>query len=122
MPTHTIAFALPVLPGKTEPFRNAHARFAVDRRPEFEASRQRLGVLVERGFLQHTPMGDLAIVVLEVSDPARMLSGMASSPAPLDADFRAYLRDVFGIDAGRPPEGPPSELVFDWRARSEDEL
>lgn len=111
----TIVFSLPIAPGETEAFRTAHARFVVQRRPEFEASRRRLGVQEERGFLQRTPTGDVAIVIFEVEDPARMLAGVASSDDPLDADFRAYLRQVFGLDVTRPAPSPPAESVFDWR-------
>jgi hypothetical protein len=86
----------------------------VDRRTEFEASRRRLGITAERGFLQRTPNGDLAVVVFDVIDPARMLAGTASSTEPLDADFRSYLLDVFGLDLTHVPTTPPSEQVFDW--------
>ena len=112
----TIAFSLPIAPGMTEAFRTAHRRFAVERRSEFEASRGRLGVQAERGFLQHTPTGDLAIVIFDVEDPARMFTGVSNSGEPLDADFRVYLRQVFGLDVTRPPPSPPAELVFEWRA------
>ncbi len=114
----TIAFALPIAPGKTDAFRAAQARFVDGRPVEFEASRRRLGVWAEHGFLQSTPTGPLAVVVFEVEDPARLFEGTASSEAPLDVDFRAYLLDVFGLDVARAPTGAPSELVFDWRVPS----
>ncbi len=113
---HTIAFSIPILAGKTEAFRAAQRRFVVDRRTEFEASRRRLGVTAERGFFQRTPNGDLAIVVFDVIDPARMLAGTASSTEPLDADFRRYLLDVFGLDLTQAPAVQLSEQVFDWYA------
>jgi len=109
----TIAFSIPIVPGKTESFRSAHRRFAVERRPEFEASRRRLGVAAERGFLQHTPAGDVAVVVFEVEDPARFFAGTAGSSEPIDGEFRAYLLDAFGLDVSR-VAGPPSEQVFEW--------
>ena len=112
----TIALSLPILPGETETFRNAHRRFVTDRRSEFEESRRRLGVRSERGFLQHTQTGDLAIVIFEVDDAARMFTGVGGSDAPLDADFRSYLSKVFGLDVTRPSPYPPAEPVFDWRA------
>jgi hypothetical protein len=112
----TIVFSLPIAPGETEAFRAAQRRFVVERGPEFEASRRRLGVHAERGFLQHTPTGDLAIVIFEVEDPARMFAGVGTSAEPLDADFRKYLWQVFGLDVTRPPPSPPAEPVFDWHA------
>jgi hypothetical protein len=110
----TIAFSMPILAGRVQAFRSAHRRFAIERRAEFEASRERLGIRAERGFLQRTPAGDLAIVVLDVVDPGRMLAGTASSLEPLDVDFRRYLLDVFGIDFTGAPAEAPSEPVFDW--------
>ena len=109
----TIAFSIPVLPKKTESFRRAHQRFAVERRAEFEASRRRLGVVSERGFLQRTPTGDVAVVVFDVEDPARFFAGSAGSPEPIDRDFRAYLIEAFGLDVTQ-LAGPPSEQVFEW--------
>ncbi|HEY8923400.1 MAG TPA: DUF6176 family protein [Polyangia bacterium] len=109
----TIAFSIPVLPGKTDSFRSAHQRFVVERRSDFEASRRRLGVVSERGFLQHTPTGDVAVVVFDVEDPARFFAGSAGSSDPIDRDFRAYLVEVFGLDVTR-VGGPPSEQVFEW--------
>jgi|HubBroStandDraft_2_1064218.scaffolds.fasta_scaffold95140_3 hypothetical protein len=110
-----IALSIPILADKTEAFRAAHRRLVVNRRTEFEVSRRRLGVTAERGFLQRTPNGDLAVVVFDVIDPARMLAGMASSTELFDADFRGYLLDVFGLDLTQAPT-VQSELVFDWCA------
>lgn len=110
----TIAFTIPILPGKVEAFRSAQRRFAIDRAVEFEASRRRLGITQEQGFLQRTPAGDVAVVVFQVIDPGRMLAGTATSPEPIDVDFRGYLLEVFGLDVMR-VNAPPSDQVFDWR-------
>ena len=112
----TIAFSLPITDGKAAAFRAAHRRFAVERRSEFEASRRRLGVTAERGYLQHTPAGDVAVVVFEVADPVRLFTGTAHSGWPIDVDFRAYLLEVFGLDAASAPPALPSEQVFEWVA------
>jgi len=45
-----------------------------------------------------------------------MLAGTASSTEQLDADFRRYLLDVFGLDLTQAPTVQPSEQVFDWHA------
>lgn len=108
-----VALAIPILPGKTDLFRGACQRFAVDRGEAFAASRRRHGVVAERGFLQQTPSGDLAVVVFDVDDPARMLRGMATSDDALDVQFRAYLREAFGVDLAS-GAGPASEQVFEW--------
>jgi hypothetical protein len=110
----TIAFCVPISSGKTDVFRAAQRRFVVERRPEFQASRRRLGITAERGYLQQSPAGDLAVVVIDVADPLRFFTGAATSTEPLDVDFRSYLSSVFGLDLTRGPAAPPSEQVFDW--------
>jgi hypothetical protein len=112
---HTIAFAIPIALDKTELFRGAYRRFVLDRRAEFEDSRRRLGITSERGFLQQTPTGDVAIVVFDVVDRARMLAGTATSSEPIDVDFRHYLLEAFGLDLARGTLPAPSEQVFCWR-------
>jgi hypothetical protein len=109
----TIAFTIPILPGKVEAFRSAQRRFAIDRAAEFAASRRRLGITREQGFVQRTPAEDVAVVVFETADPGRMLAGTATSPEPIDVDFRRYLLETFGLDVTR-ATAPPSEQVFDW--------
>lgn len=116
--TTTIAFALPIMPHKTDEFRAAHATFVVRRRAEFEESRRRLGVHAERAFLQSTPTGELAVIVFEVDSPERLFGGIAGSAAPIDVDFRSYLREAFGVDVTRAPTEAPSELIFEWQAPS----
>ena len=49
------------------------------RRAAYEASRRRLGVTVERAYLQHTPQGDLNVVSLEADDVAGAFHGLATS-------------------------------------------
>lgn len=62
----TIAFAAPLLPGKTEADREALASCANgDRRAEDEASRRRAGITRESVWIQSTPGGDVAVVVLD---------------------------------------------------------
>jgi hypothetical protein len=111
----TIAFSIPIAADKTALFRNAHTRFVVERREEFEDSRRRLGIAAEHGFLQRTPNGDVALIVFEVADPARMLAGTATSQESIDVDFRHYLQEVFGLDLIRGPVPEMPEQVFFWR-------
>ena len=114
----TAAFALPLTPGKTEEWRRWSADLLGPRRAEYEASRRRLGVAVERAYLQHTPQGDLNVVYVEADDLARAFADLATSQDPFDVWFRERARDLFGgLDLARPLPGPLSELVFDGGAR-----
>ena len=111
----TIAFAAPLLPGKTEADREALASCAHgDRQAEHKASRERAGITREAVWIQSTPDGDVAVVVLEAPDIEAAMGAMATSDEPFDAWFREHIRDVHGIDLAE--SSPPPEQVFDYRA------
>jgi hypothetical protein len=111
----SMAFAAPLLPGKTEQDREdmrscAHG----ERRATYEASRARHGITREAVWIQPTPMGDLAVVYLEAADLQGALAGLASSQDPFDVWFREQIRDVHGINL---EDGfPPPEQVLDFHA------
>ena len=114
----SMAFALPLPPGKTEEWRRGAADLLGPRRAVYEASRRRLGVTVERAYLQHTPQGDLNVVYLESDDLAGAFQQLAASQDPFDVWFRERAKEFFsGIDFGQPLPGPLSEMVFDGGAR-----
>jgi hypothetical protein len=110
-----MAFAAPLLPGKTEQDRDdiescAHGT----RRAAHEASRARHGITREAVWIQPTPLGDLAVVCLEADDLEAALAGLASSQEPFDVWFREQIRDVHGINL---EDGfPPPEQILDFYA------
>ena len=111
----TIAFAAPLLPGKTQADRDALASVADgERRADHEASRRRAGITRESVWLQSTPNGDIAVVVIEANDVGAALGTLATSQEPFDQWFREHVRNVHGIDL---TEGfPPPEQLLDFRA------
>jgi hypothetical protein len=114
----SLAFALPLTPGKTDEWRRWSAEIEGPRHAEYEASRRRLGVTVERAYLQHTPQGDFNVVYLEADDLARAFAGVATSQDPFDVWFRQRAKELFsGLDLAQPLPGPHAELVFDGGAR-----
>jgi hypothetical protein len=113
----SLAFALPLTPGKTEEWRQWSAEMLGPRRAEYEASRRRLGITVERAYLQRTPQGDWNIVYLEGPDIAKAFAGLAASQNPFDVWFRERAKDLFsGLDLSQPLPGPLAELVHDGGA------
>jgi hypothetical protein len=111
----TIAFAAPLLPGKTDADREALASCAQgDRRAGYEASRKRAGITRESVWIQSTPGGDVAVVVIESPDVQAAMGGLATSDEPFDTWFRQHLRDVHGIDLAA--GFPPPEQVLDFHA------
>jgi hypothetical protein len=101
-----VAFAIPLLPRKTDIDRRAmRSCWQGDRRTAYEASRKRLGITREAVWIQHSPDGDVAVVHLEADDLNRALTGMGTSEDPFDRWLRQLGLEVHGIDlkAGFPP-------------------
>jgi len=112
--TQSIAFAAPLLPGKTEADREALASAqSGDSQAAHAESRQRAGITREAVWIQSTPDGDVAVVLIEADDVAGALGALATSQEPYDVAFRDHIKDVHGMDLS---EGfPPPEQVLDFR-------
>jgi hypothetical protein len=111
--TQAVAFAIPLLPGKTDIDRRAmRSCWQGDRRAAYEASRKRLGITSEAVWIQQSPNGDVAVVHLEADDLNRALTGMSTSEDPFDRWLREHSLEVHGVDlkAGF----PPLEQVLDF--------
>jgi len=107
------AFAVPVLPGK-------NARSVSDmmrpRKEEYEESRRRKGITMERVNEVPTPMGTFVVAYIESERSfADTMAAMAASDLPLDRDFNAATADVHGMDMSQPPPGPPPETIAEWQ-------
>ena len=113
--SQAIAFAAPLLPGKTDADREALLScWQGDRKADHEASRKRLGITRESVWIQNTPGGDVAVVVIEAADIPAAMGGLATSDEPFDKWFREHIREVHGMDLA---EGfPPPEQTMDFRA------
>lgn len=95
----TICFALPLLPGTTDADRDEMlACWRGERATAYRRSRARHGITREATWIQATPGGDLAIVLLESDDLAASLYGIATSSDPFDVWFRAHVQRVHGVD------------------------
>lgn len=109
-------FAVPILPGKTEAWKQAAAEMTGPRRAEYEESRRRLGLTREVVSLQQTPEGDYVVVCLEGDDPEGVVSKYLNSDAPFDRWFaETILIGIHGMDASQEPP-PPNQIFIDWRA------
>jgi hypothetical protein len=115
-PMAVTAFAAPILPGKTDAWRNAMAEMTGPRSAEFEAWNHRLGLTRHMACLQETPHGDFVVVYAEGEAPATIVDQTLASEHPFDRWFaEAVLQGVHGID---PAEGSPpaNEVVVNWSA------
>lgn len=110
-----IGFVAPLLPGMTESDRKAmNSCWNGERNAAYEDSRRRAGITRETTWLQSTPMGDVAVVVIEADDINAALGTIATSDEPFDVWFRDHVQEVHGISLA---EGfPPPETVLDYHA------
>jgi hypothetical protein len=111
----SFAMAMPILPGQTEAIRRMRDEVLGPRRSEYEESRRRMGITKEMAWVQHTPMGDMAVIYWESENPQRIFEQMAQSQEQFDEWFRQFVQNTHGVDfTGDQP--PASELVFEWQA------
>ncbi len=115
-----IAFAAPLLPGKTELDRvEMESCWRGERREAHQDARRRAGITKESVWLQSTPSGDLAVVYIEADDIDVALAALAGSLEPFDRWFRGHVREVHGIalEDGLPPPLPLLEFDVDRAGR-----
>lgn len=111
--TQTICFALPIVPGATDADRDEMlACWRGDRSDDHRNSRIRHGITREATWIQSTPGGDVAIVLLESDDLAASLFGVATLNDPFDEWFRSHATAVHGIDLAAGVNLP--EQVLDY--------
>lgn len=106
------AIAVPIVAGKTEATRAFTEEIMSTHNAEFKKSRGALGV-VERTFLQQTPMGDIVIVTLEGDDPEGAFKKFGEGTDEFTNWFVEQVKEVHGLDLRNLPEMPLPELVAD---------
>ncbi len=112
----TIAFAIPIMPGKTEQWKAFAAEIISERRSAFEASQEELGITAENWYLQQTPHGDMAIIYMEGVDPAAAMESLAGSEGSFEVWFKAQALEIHGLDLSQPMPGPISVVINEWSA------
>jgi hypothetical protein len=108
------AFAAPILPGKTEQWKQAVSELNGSRSADWDEWHRRMGITKQVVCLQQTPAGDFAVVYAEGDDPTAPIGRMLASDHPFDQWFvETILTGVHGIDSGT--GAPPSNEVFgEW--------
>jgi hypothetical protein len=110
-----VALIFPVPHGKTaDEVKSISEEFK--RRPDVYAeSRRRVGVTLERAYLQTTPMGMFVVAYNEsTADFGETSAACARSELDIDKYFVKAVREIHGIDLTQPPQGPPPETVGEW--------
>lgn len=109
------ALVFPVLPGKSDTDVRSIAKMLSADPSAYREARTRSGVMLERAYLQKTPMGDFVVAYLEASGEfGPTMAAMVSSDHPVDRTFVDLVREIHGIDLRQPPAGPPPETLAAW--------
>ena len=109
------AVPYPVAPGKTETDVRSIGAYFEAHPTEHRESRKRLGISVERVFLQATPMGEIVIGYLETERPfGDVIQAVLASDWEIDRKFIEMVGEMHGVDLRQPPVGPPPETVGEW--------
>jgi hypothetical protein len=102
----------PVLPGKDA---KAIANEMKSRPREYEQSRRRMGITLERVYQQHTPMGDYVTAYIEsAGDLLQKMATLPSSDLAIDQYFVKAVKEIHGADLSQPLPGPAPENVAAW--------
>lgn len=122
-----IVLTFPILPGKVEAWRRFCQELAGSRKKQFEASRQRLGIIHESMALMETSFGATAVTTLNAPDIARVLSLLIVSDLSFDVWYRMRLNELHGVNLAAYKElsRPASltrnlEVHFEWVSDSEE--
>lgn len=107
------ATALPVLPGKTNEWKKVVNEATGARRAELDEMHRRMNLTNTYWFLQQTPNGDIAIVVLEGEGAPTALANWAKSNQPFEVWFRDAIGATYGIDFSVPPPAMP-EVFYEF--------
>jgi len=106
------ALVFPVLPGKDA---RDIATEMKSRPREYAQSRKRLGITLERAYLQHTPMGDYVTAYIEAEgDLLEKFGRLPSSELDIDRYFVKATKEIHGLDLTQAMPGPVPETVAAW--------
>ena len=104
----------PILPGKEDAARAWITELAGARKDGFDAMQQRSEITRETLTLQTTPMGSFLLFWFD-GNVEKAFEAVMTGQDEFTIWHRARLLAVTGIDLNQPDEGPPPELLLDWR-------
>jgi hypothetical protein len=109
------AFAVPILPGKTEAARQLMQQVLGPRRQEYDDLQRRFGSDRERYFVQTSPQGDMMLLYGDGNwrAPENVLD---LDRNPFDQWFRDQMLEITGIDVTE-FLGEPSEMIGEWHPK-----
>ena len=109
-------FALPIHEGRADAARAFLQNLEQDRKADYAASEQRLGITKEVWAIQHTPMGELFVVFFQAPDIAGAVGQFVGSRDPFDLWFKEQVKDTTDVDLNVPPPGALSDILSVYEA------
>lgn len=106
-------FVQPIAPGGEEAMKK-WAQHGIKGNKGHDSVFKQAGITREQVWIQRTPMGNFAVVSMEIADVPKAFGLLATSKDPWAAEFRAFLQKAHGIDIAKPMA--PNEPVVDWKA------
>jgi hypothetical protein len=104
-------FALPIHDGKTAAARAFLQNLESERKADYAASEQRLGITKEVWAIQQTPMGELFVVFFQAPNIAGAVGQFVGSRDAFDLWFKEQVKDTTGVDLNVPPSGALSDIL-----------
>ena len=113
-----VCLLIPILPGRSEDARVFMGELETDRREDYAASEQRIGITKEVWHLASMQGGDVLIASIETTDFTRALEGFVASRDDFDVWFKRRLADATGLDLNDPPAISLPETLSVYRAQA----
>jgi hypothetical protein len=113
-------FALPIHDGKVAAARAFLQDLESQRRAEYAASEQRLGITKEVWAIQQTPMEELFVVFFQASDIFGAVAQFVVSHDAFDLWFKEQVKNTTGVNLNVPPPGALSDILSVYEAPAAD--
>ena len=104
-------FVAPILPGGEEKM-NTWIKNRITNNKDHDRVMEGAGISREQVWIQKTPMGDFAVVSMEVKDPQRSMEILGRSTDPWAVQYRDFLMQAHGFDLSKPMT--MNDQVLNW--------
>ena len=105
----------PIIQGKEQAARAFAAETVGARKADFAKMQAQSQVTRETWTIQETPMGSFMLVWFE-GDVEKAFTELATDSSEFATWSRAQVMELTGVDLTAPPDGPPPDVLLDWRA------
>lgn len=112
----TAVWAAAILSGRSEAWRRFCQTLMGSRREAYAASRRRLGICREEGWLVTTTESDLVVVTAAATAADRLGPRMLHADRPFDHWYRQQLQQILGSAQVDAMAEKQSQLLYRWQA------